>query len=295
MDLGRVGSFLSALKRWPRHQSPDDETYGPSRLSLKTWYFACNANALRHGFDQIQIAVLSARRSTKLRPILILDLPEPAEDLRPRLDWLARHGVEIIRHRATCHAIISDHFGPEADIFSGHWLRCDIPLLETIEDYVLYTDIDVLFRKDVALSAVKPRYLACAPEFDQDVFSYFNSGVMIMNVPALARTLRHFKDCLVANLPAIRPYEDQKVFNAAYAGRWDRLPNTWNWKPYWGFNDEAAIVHFHGPKIGMVARLIDGCREGFDDEYVRLYTINPDGYERYHEEAKHILQTSGDR
>ena len=30
--------------------------------------------------------------------------------------------------------------------------------------------------------------------------------------------------------------------------RWDRLPTSFNWKPYWGDPAAAWIVHFHGPK-----------------------------------------------
>ena len=29
---------------------------------------------------------------------------------------------------------------------------------------------------------------------------------------------------------------------------WDRLRPELNWKPYWGENAQARIVHFHGPK-----------------------------------------------
>jgi hypothetical protein len=30
-----------------------------------------------------------------------------------------------------------------------------------------------------------------------------------------------------------------------------------NWKPYWGANNKAEIVHFHGPKLGTIASIIE--------------------------------------
>ena len=41
---------------------------------------------------------------------------------------------------------------------------------------------------------------------------------------------------------------DQHAYREHYRGRWDQLPVEMNWKPYWGRNAAAQIVHFHGPK-----------------------------------------------
>ena len=43
--------------------------------------------------------------------------------------------------------------------------------------------------------------------------------------------------------------QDQGAYNGHYQGRFDvHLYARWNWKPYWGHNRAAALVHFHGPK-----------------------------------------------
>ena len=43
---------------------------------------------------------------------------------------------------------------------------------------------------------------------------------------------------------------DQGAYNAFYQGRFDvhRSP-VFNWKPYWGYNSGAKLIHFHGPKV----------------------------------------------
>ena len=80
--------------------------------------------------------------------------------------------------------LLRPKFGDAMNVYGGHWLRCDIPDLETEDEFVLYTDIDVLFMKNLPKKVPAPKFLACAPEHSRDDYSYFNSGVMIMNVPA---------------------------------------------------------------------------------------------------------------
>ena len=42
---------------------------------------------------------------------------------------------------------------------------------------------------------------------------------------------------------------DQGAFNMFYAGQFEvRLWPSWNWKPYWGYQSDAKLLHFHGPK-----------------------------------------------
>ena len=280
-DFALAARTLSFKKHFRRH--------APSAISK--WYFACNANAFAHAFDQIEVAVLSACMRTRLTPILLLDLPAPTPTDMERIAWLEGMGVAIRPHRAEMFAPVREYFGTAADNYDGHWLRCDIPILETSDRFVLYTDIDVVFRADVGFSDIAPRFVACAPEFEQTEYSYFNSGVMIMNIAALRKSRRRFAGDLKRMLPSLKPYEDQKVFNATYQNAWERLPNSWNWKPYWGFDDQAAIVHFHGPKPGLVRRMIAGDVAGIDAESLRLYSLSPVGYARYIDEIDVLLKS----
>lgn len=89
-------------------------------------------------------------------------------------------------------------------------------------------------------------------------WSQLCSGVLLLNVPAMRAEydalLRHARDRLG------RPHHyDQETLNEHFEGRWDHLPIHMHWKPYWGVEWDAAIVHFHGPKAED-ARLLAAAR-----------------------------------
>ncbi len=265
--------MLSSLRRWS------------AKRTFRKWYFAANVAALRDSFDQIEVAVQSARLRTSLLPVCLVDATGDLATVADRLHWLEAAGVRLVRHSAALFAIVRAHFGADADIFSGHWLRCDIPLIETEDEFVLYTDIDVMFRRDVAKVKVRPRLLACAPEFDRKDLGYFNSGVMVMNLPALRARRPDLIAHLRERLTNMRPYDDQGALNATFRHEWDRLPDSWNWKPYWGMNDDAAIVHFHGPKpfhVDLLRRAEDP--PDFPSDFARLYRLDPAAYAGFMDE-----------
>jgi hypothetical protein len=265
------------------------------------WFFGANLHALQRLFDQIYVAVKSAKARTALSPHLLVDDRDGLDEVADRLSWLEQAGVSIIRHQAELFEIVRNRFGPRADWFSGHWLRCDIPILETEDEFVLYTDIDVLFRHNIDFSGILPPFLACAPEHHREDFSYFNSGVMIMNLPALRESRAEFVEtvkrpgweCVSGSLG------DQSCYNITYRDRWTRLPDIYNWKPYWGYTEEAAIVHFHGPKPFLVRRrLILGKEEekesNWSPRYSTLFRWNPYGYIRYLAEFDAIREMGRD-
>jgi len=95
---------------------------------------------------------------------------------------------------------------------------------------VLYTDVDVLFRRDVARTRIRPRIVACAPEFEPDEYAYFNSGVMIINVPALRKARADLEHVLRKSLPGLNPWDDQGLLNNTLhgAGTGCRAPGIGN-------------------------------------------------------------------
>ena len=70
---------------------------------------------------------------------------------------------------------------------------------------------------------------------------------MLMNVPALRNGLPAFIEFIINQIRAGSP-NDQPMYNEFYKERWERLDITLNWKPYWGLDPSAQIVHWHGPK-----------------------------------------------
>ncbi len=228
---------------------------------IRKWYFAVNESGARGIYDRlIRAAVRSCRANTRLQPICLYD----GGDI-PLLDWLAAHGVTVIRHRVSIAEAI-DRWPPmpnwDAAIARGACLRIDLPLIETEDEFVLYTDSDVLFLSDLG-STPEPEFFACAPEFAPDDWSYVNTGAMIVNVPAMRREHAAFAAFAAANLHRLHrekgPAYDQNAYNAFFAGRWTRLPLDLNWKPYWGIA-RPRIVHFHGPKPMHIDAILRGAQ-----------------------------------
>lgn len=202
-----------------------------------------------------KLTVLSLQRHTTLTPYLLY-MGERNDFTR----WLENRGVHIIDTQLPYLPFIEALAAEKlySTVFAGHWLRTNICLTEQEDEYVLYTDIDVLYRREPDLAKIKPRYLAAAPEFDEKCWSYFNSGVMVQNVPSLRGDYRRFERYLIANLCG-RTYgfHDQIAYNEFYGTRWERLPTELNWKPYWGINENAQLLHFHGPKFGPMREIVN--------------------------------------
>lgn len=68
-----------------------------------------------------------------------------------------------------------------------------------------------------------------------------------------------------------------------YKGRWDRLAPEYNWKPYWGLNPNAKIVHFHGIKVENIERVFRG--ESVQPIQAKLFGKAPEAYKEFYELA----------
>jgi hypothetical protein len=242
------------------------------------WFLALNRHS--PGFplyaDLVRVAVHTAREHSALQPHLLYDGPDD-----PLLHWLDDHGVEVIRRRSFLYdslRTIAARTGRLGclSIGAGAFLRLELPALAAQrgwdDECVLYTDCDVMFLADPlpALRTLAPRYFAAAREDRSDRLS-LNSGVMLMNLPALRRQDGRFRRFVTRHLDHFtRRAWDQDAYRAYYSTRlvphleldervrrrtgfarrrrWTEMPLELNWRPYWGANPAAAVVHFHGPK-----------------------------------------------
>ncbi len=137
------------------------------------WFLALNEGHAFENFSKlVQVAVYTARKYTSLAPHFIYD---GADNFLT--DWLAARKVSIIRRRSFAYDALKEisERKNNTDILSigaGAFLRTEIPQLcrelNITDDFVLYTDVDVMFRRDVVddLAKLSPRYFAVAPEFD---------------------------------------------------------------------------------------------------------------------------------
>ncbi len=254
---------------------------------MTKWFFALSEASLGHPNHDwkamIQAAVASARANTRLRPHFLYDgAPSPFTE------GLQRQGVTVLHRSLTFLPNIQGRMheiGMAPDpmrlaIMAGAYLRTDIPALDLDDEYVLYTDCDVLFLADPDIARFRPAYFACAPQRDRQDLADINSGVMVMNVPGMRRELANFWHYIVQNFERFGAH-DQDALREYYTGRFDTLPLDLNWKPYWGVNPAARIVHFHGPKPGAVRRLIADPAYPVAPIWRELFQEDPAAYAEY--------------
>ena len=217
------------------------------------WFFALNEGGPTFGYyaGLVQVAVHTARQYTNLEPVFIYD---GRDNLLT--DWLLARGVVVLKRRSIIAGdILRTGSAASQAIASGAYLRVEVPLLMQemgwSDPFALYTDCDVMFTPRFDETALKctPRFFAVAPEDTPGNLEAMNSGVMVMNVEALRSDWPAFQATIRAELAAsFGSSFDQHAYRVHYQGRWEHLPAELNWKPHWGRNDAAQIIHFHGPK-----------------------------------------------
>jgi hypothetical protein len=224
------------------------------RMYDMKWYFGINEAATTGMLgNEARMAVVSARNHTMMSPHLLY-----YRSRNDFTDWMEHQGVTIHDVRPALADVIyqMEAQGCYSSAFMGHWLRAEICQIEKDDEFVLYTDCDVIFAKSFTFD--KPSLIACAPEFKRDNWNYFNSGVMIINVPALALDYNEFINFAAHRLrTANPPGNDQYAYNLFYRRRWSRLDLNLNWKAYWPPNPNLGILHFHGPKIGVIENILN--------------------------------------
>ncbi|GAA4491052.1 glycosyltransferase [Gluconacetobacter tumulicola] len=218
-------------------------------------YLALNENGTSGEIAlHTKLAVLSARKYTNL-DIKMLYIGRK----NGFTEWLEEHNVEVIMQELPYYDLIKKL--TEEGLYNlntvGHWLRTNV-CLETKDEFVLYSDIDVLFRMEPMVKYLSPEVFCAAPEFNKDQWNYFNAGVMLINAKKLKEEYHSFEHFLRENIAKYTyGFNDQSAYNIFYRHRWEKLNLNLNWKPYWGINRNAQIIHFHGSKIGAIKSILD--------------------------------------
>jgi len=224
---------------------------------MMRWYFAIDeVGGSGHTGEEAKLAVSTAQAVGGLEPRLLY-YGRRSSFTR----WMTKRGVEIIDVKSDF--IEKLHHLSGAGLLEthsiGHWLRCALPEVEHQNEYVLYTDCDVVFLDSVSWGDYRPSIFCAAPEFRLGNWRYFNSGVMIINVPAMQGSYEAFKRYLAGKVAQPNgAVDDQQEMNKYYRRLWDYMDPRLNWKPYWGFKPDARILHFHGPKVGLIEAIAAG-------------------------------------
>ena len=194
------------------------------------------------------VAVLSCKKTNpNIKPYLILDGEEDEH-----IQNLIKLGVEIIHHKNNFYNDLKNYYKDNTIAF-GAFLRIDIPKicekLNIEDDYVLYTDNDVMFINDVSLLyEKKPNYFLCAGEFSKEFYHHsMNTGVMWINWKNMNNIYDKFVEFIVNNFNNFQTY-DQDALKQFFNTNVEELDYNFNYKPYWGPSNDIKILHFHGPK-----------------------------------------------
>jgi len=160
------------------------------------WFFALdqNSNHLDSYVEMTKVAVHTARTRTTLEAHCLFDGDAGHEFAV----WLRNKGVTVHLLRTPffdeLKTLASQKNDPDILSFgAGAFLRLEIPKLIAREgwddEFVLYTDCDVMFTRDPvpAISKVRPSYFAVAPEAHIERKDDINTGVMLLNVQTMRR------------------------------------------------------------------------------------------------------------
>lgn len=228
------------------------------------WFFCLNSSARDKFSEMIFIALESCRDNTSLLPNCIYD-GEPDYFT----DQLKLLGVQVYfkKVRFFDELVKMDGVnGLKLEIARGAFLRTVIPDLDIDDDYVLYTDADVIFVKDPVphLSKIRPRYIGATCESILGSKSFFNSGVMLLNVKNMRSISDDFNNFIQCNLTKFQSFSpnDQGAYNYFFRGLTDWIPEAFNVKPYWFFESDVYIYHFHGSRPIEASEFLFNISEG---------------------------------
>jgi hypothetical protein len=206
------------------------------------WFFCLDDGPGQ--FALARVAVETARARTAFEPHCLY----AGRDARVA-DWLAGRGVAVHSAAGPTPAVaraLARAYGPRglAPALAAY-LRVDVPLwCDPADTWVLYTDTDVLFTGDWAgVAAVRPAELAMTADSDPLDRTRRNSGVVVMNAPALRADHPRLVAWLARHVGPW-PEWDQEALRRYYVepGRCDWLPLEYNWRPFWA----ADWAHFEG-------------------------------------------------
>jgi lipopolysaccharide biosynthesis glycosyltransferase len=249
------------------------------------WYCAINEDGILRYGQMIAAGCRSALQETSLTPCLLYDGEE-----NTFISLLRNEGVNIISGRVSFYEDLlsakpGGGFSPK--VASGAYLRLEIPNVETEEEYVLYTDVDVLFRKEILLEDTRPAIFAACPEIwtggDRPAYvdAVFNSGVMVMNVPSFREEYERLVQFSRDNqfyFHGRAGFYDQGALNQFFAGRWTPLDKSLNCRPFIGDVENASILHFHGTKPYEIQHMTMRKFDSVPDTAQKLYKWAPDEY-----------------
>lgn len=254
--------------------------------SIKNWYFCLSQGTKnRHNHDWLtmaKVAVRSCKKYTTLQPNLLYTGTQ--DDVTEALE---REGVNVIYHTSSLQNELYRKYKNNEIVYNialGAFLRFEIPVI-TGDHYALYADTDIIFNSGLSFNSElnKINNFLAAPQMSQDDYDNdMNSGVLLMNLEHMRSIYFELIDFAKTEIKNnAGDILDQDILRLFFPrNKRSDLPAIYNWKPYWGFNLEAAIIHFHGPKPMHIKKILfsDGVIESIFEE---LYNRDKESYLKY--------------
>lgn len=254
------------------------------------WYTAISSYSPQDAIDQLEAAIYTCIKNTPFKPNIIIDKPFDGSSY---LSNKFKNVNFIYYNSEIVNSFLKEFNGePEKYYVSAAYLRTEIPQIESTDKYILYTDIDVLFlNPDKKIkSLIKPDYFLVTPEFDPNNWTRINTGTLIMNVENLRKNYPAFKKHIMSNFRRLfNDAHDQTAYIELYHNKWQKLPLEYNWKPYWGINDNAQILHFHGAKPHLINKYFTGDKKTLPNIIQQLIMSNESAYTHYNKMYDDIL------
>jgi lipopolysaccharide biosynthesis glycosyltransferase len=249
------------------------------------WYFSLNQKGIARYGQMVLVAVASCLKNTNLQPHFLFDGSK-----NPFTNYLTDQGVDITFQSVSflnelLNAPTESGYNPE--IARGAYLRTELSQIEHTDDFVLYTDVDVLFFDHPTLEQIVPDFFAAAPEADtgREIISFsnsvFNSGVMLLNLPKMRETYVEFVEFVKRNnfyFHGNGGYYDQGALNHFYKGMWSKLPEEMNWRPFAGYKSNISILHFHGSKPHDIQAVLNNSDDQVYPIIRKLISWQPEYY-----------------
>mmetsp|Transcript_24374 Transcript_24374/g.49912 ORF Transcript_24374/g.49912 Transcript_24374/m.49912 type:complete len:403 (+) Transcript_24374:279-1487(+) len=246
-------------------------------LSLKDGGSFLNENSSVYE-ENLHVALQSAHVSApSLYPVVVL-MGQLEDYSSIRVDRIKDLGAQVVFHELSFKLVLEKscekNNGCRARVGKGSaalatYLKVDLPLIlgklgpELVDtsavdmSYVLWTDPDVMLFKDInSCTLPRPPLLSIGGDTGHEVASSF--GVVYFNVSAYRGVYREVLDFGRSNNFYVgHGALDQAFLMNFFDWRITLLPDTFNYKPYWGSfpkgpykpDGEITLLHFQGPKM----------------------------------------------
>lgn len=250
-------------------------------MALKIFFCIDDAGIDGELGQWLLVAVRGVVANTSLHPVVAY-CGESAE----RVEQYASAGAEILMIRsrllpAIQAGVLRGEFPPWTE---GAMLRYELPSRFPDDEWIVYADCDVYFRRDPEFPLADIDIVGAARATMDDSSTNHNSGVLVFNTGRFREPEAEFFAFMEETLGRWLPASvDQEAFNAFFGDRISTIDHELNWRTNFGFNEAAVGLHFHSVRFLRAEWLLTGDFRGFER------ALLTSGY--LHEYVRHIASS----